>query len=534
MVGNPFYITYAMLIDALQPFTILKEPVSPPKRYRWISSPHWQPSSIPLEETAFVCLGENIDDMVQRFPGSLLIAIVNNAQELGQLEFATNPFIIIQREESTKGLLQILQNRILTIRDWEESVTHCMTAFHGYQQALSLSESILGAKLGLFNDNANHIAGAAFDEHLLSTETGKHRQHGEIIDNLALTEGRTLSVSWNADDEKVVIIRVETAKQTALYLIAAFDNCPTTGQIDLLKKLSYRLKKNSGNGNKQQATNALHTVFNKLLNGEYVREEDINSYSNEYGLPLSAEYRLVRLLDNRGCTLPNIDELIYRATHISARNSIAVDYKGDLYLLLYSEGMDSSLSNRNIEEQVSPLCEGNNLYVTVSQVFEEISNLQYAYLQTILVEKYREHIDLAYRFTLSEEEHSPVFYTFEEALRFLMNSDTMNSELRDFSFSHTIIDKILTEDTKSGGDDVRILATYIHYERKATLVAEKLHMHRNTVLYRIDKIEKRFGLDFDESWSRNRVLFDLSILYSKLACDDNLRRRLIGKLERPD
>lgn len=56
-------------------------------------------------------------------------------------------------------------------------------------------------------------------------------------------------------------------------------------------------------------------------------------------------------------------------------------------------------------------------------------------------------------------------------------------------------------------------------------------MHRNTVLYRIEKIKKRFFIDFDESWSRNRALLDFSILYCKLARNPELYKQLLGNHE---
>lgn len=166
----------------------------------------------------------------------------------------------------------------------------------------------------------------------------------------------------------------------------------------------------------------------------------------------------------------------------------------------------------------------------MSQVFDDISNLLFAYQQTNLVIKYKEFVNLEQRFTTADKELQAPCYTFEEVLKFaILDSSDMNQELKDFSFSHTILEKIIAEDIATGGDDARILASYIHHERKATAVAEKLHMHRNTVLYRIDKIEKRFGLNFDESWSRDRVLFDFSILYCKLMRNPELYREILGQ-----
>ena len=44
-------------------------------------------------------------------------------------------------------------------------------------------------------------------------------------------------------------------------------------------------------------------------------------------------------------------------------------------------------------------------------------------------------------------------------------------------------------------------------------MAQRLHMHRNTVLYHIEKIQKRF--DFDLSWraARDRMMLDFKVFF---------------------
>lgn len=198
--------------------------------------------------------------------------------------------------------------------------------------------------------------------------------------------------------------------------------------------------------------------------------------------------------------------------------------------LLHSKSLDSSLSNLTIENQLQGLSGSFDGFVTVSQVFDGISHLKLAYQETQLVAKCKGIVDFEQYFTVAERKKRKNVYTYEECLRFcILDFDEMSQELKDFSFSHTILEKILAEDAENGTNDIRILATYIHYERKATVVAEKLHMHRNTVLYRIGKIERRFGLNLDESWSRERVLLDFSIFYNKIMRNPELARAILGQ-----
>ena len=51
-----------------------------------------------------------------------------------------------------------------------------------------------------------------------------------------------------------------------------------------------------------------------------------------------------------------------------------------------------------------------------------------------------------------------------------------------------------------------ILWYYLRYERNATYVAKQLHMHRNTVLYHIEKIQSRFDFDLSRKTVREWLL----------------------------
>ena len=65
------------------------------------------------------------------------------------------------------------------------------------------------------------------------------------------------------------------------------------------------------------------------------------------------------------------------------------------------------------------------------------------------------------------------------------------------------------EDAARGTDNFVFLRQYLRYERRTTMVAEKLHMHRNNVKYRVDRLGELFGVDTDDDDER----LELSIAY---------------------
>lgn len=66
------------------------------------------------------------------------------------------------------------------------------------------------------------------------------------------------------------------------------------------------------------------------------------------------------------------------------------------------------------------------------------------------------------------------------------------------SFLFIAVDALRKYDAAHNTDTVNLLRVYLENERKATAVSALLHMHRNTVLYHISKIESILGESLDD------------------------------------
>ena len=74
--------------------------------------------------------------------------------------------------------------------------------------------------------------------------------------------------------------------------------------------------------------------------------------------------------------------------------------------------------------------------------------------------------------------------------------------------------KLRKYDIDNGTEYYRTLFTYLLCERNQTLTAEKLFLHRNTLIYRVNRIEEIIGTDLKEERER------LYLLLSYLAQND--------------
>jgi hypothetical protein len=80
----------------------------------------------------------------------------------------------------------------------------------------------------------------------------------------------------------------------------------------------------------------------------------------------------------------------------------------------------------------------------------------------------------------------------------VMSTDGKGAELIGGTYAGSVLDAIRKQDETSRTDNYSFLYEYLLCERRALVVAEKLHMHRNNVKYRIDRIEEQFGIDTND------------------------------------
>lgn len=527
------YVSYNMFIDMLRPFKVVRTPTRSPERLRWVSSIHWKQNYVPAREMALVCKASDLRKAVQQFPEALILVLEDDciAEDLDGYDSV----MVIAEGPATEGLLEWLQASFLAVQSWTNEILRIEPSPQALKAALDKSGRLISAPLLLYERNNQPIAKSLFNVGNPLCKAYLSREN-EVLNSVRMLSRSPVVFKGGKTQLIVENILLGGDDIDGLLLVALFEAPPTAGQRDLLQMLAVLLEGRPDLQMKKLKSTQItsYALFDSLVNGRYVGNRQLEDYAQRLGVPLDAEYRLYGFFPKENVQLSFISDLSLALRKVNKGKNIVVMYEDRLYLLLYSKGFDDSLSNKVVENQLTPFVPEGCGFFAVSQVYDGVTNLKYAFQQVDLVSRQTLQIDLATWFTMSDGESRRICYTFEEALRYLLvDSALMSPELRDFSFSHTILDKIIKEDAQNGCDDARMLALYIHHERKATVVAEKLHVHRNTVLYRVGKIADRFGLDFNESWTRERVLFDFAILYAKLNHNPDLFKKITGLDEPP-
>ena len=76
----------------------------------------------------------------------------------------------------------------------------------------------------------------------------------------------------------------------------------------------------------------------------------------------------------------------------------------------------------------------------------------------------------------------------------------------------SVVARIVAFDRLHNTNDAELLYRYLTCERRAVQAAEALHVHRNTLMYRIERMQERFAIDLDDAVVRRNLLLAYSLL----------------------
>jgi purine catabolism regulator len=82
----------------------------------------------------------------------------------------------------------------------------------------------------------------------------------------------------------------------------------------------------------------------------------------------------------------------------------------------------------------------------------------------------------------------------------LLLSVGIQKELREFYTE--VLGRLLEHDSRNGGELMQTLEAYFKYHGSPSKMAEGMHLHRNTLLYRLRRIQEIIGVDLEDSEAR--------------------------------
>ncbi|KFZ42701.1 transcriptional regulator [Anoxybacillus flavithermus] len=136
-----------------------------------------------------------------------------------------------------------------------------------------------------------------------------------------------------------------------------------------------------------------------------------------------------------------------------------------------------------------------NVASTLSELIDTLCSDFYIQLRTYIGQKCPHTVELAHMF-LAEKRYFQVAITHKPEQRVYCIEDVfplllINNE--DITYAMTFLQPI-----KQDPDIVKTMKTFFECNLNVSLAAKKLHMHRNSLQYRIDKLIEKTGIDIKQ------------------------------------
>lgn len=262
--------------------------------------------------------------------------------------------------------------------------------------------------------------------------------------------------------------------------------------------------------------NAADTFVRELLLGEITDESVIRERCKHAGIPFEARFCLFfvdapkeQVAGHR--LLADLSTTVAPAKTVGLSGGIAIlcfnCLSSKCSLRCESGTCPSAMSHRSISARIEGMMEREDL------ICGRGSKFKYLYEAPVAFKQAKEACELGKRKSYIKSDIRDFInwkriYSFERCFSdYLVEQLGDAAELACSTYGGRVIDAIAKRDAATGADDYVFLYEYLINERKPSVVAERLLMHRNNVKYRIDKIEERFGIDTSDPGLRLTILF---------------------------
>lgn len=570
---EPFSFTLEMLIDYLQErgFVVLRRPEEPEAFADVLFAESLRISdmggsfSCPQKKVLVVCedcAGASFDKArtVLSTGVPVMAFAVPSEGSQWQKENSGEPLCIVSGPQEKAGELKERVLRFLLDKRLLVSRLRIASGERGsFQMLIDEAErrfgcfmNITDAHYRLLAYSKHHMPEDEINRSLISvgyhSEEHLRRQHmtGYLLDSVANQTGVRVWEPSEAFPYHLVTGVMKASRQYAGHVLMAYSDAPSQGVVDefgifllFCERLARRQVASPSFADSPQRAFVIKLAMTRGLDGAYVRER-----AELLGMPAAGVFVLVRVAskgafgEQAGHMAEDLDGR-FPLGHVTfvcggrANALLWADTVRELWEAVVSAGKMEYGSTRAA--------------LHLSDPFYRLTGLYYAVQELDAIERYEGELALTLRAASSDasrifEKGRTLIISFRDAFAFSWRDARADEGFASFILSHLLVTAIAKGSAmgaqarpSSGMDDLALLFVYLANERKATRVGEMCGLHRNGVLYRIEKMEKRYGFDLNDSLTRDylRASINAKLVSScdfKGAFNESLHR-LVGDIQ---
>ncbi len=410
---------------------------------------------------------------------------------------------VIRRNMDLRELFNRVQRIFVTVNSWVLKMEQSVSANKGLQDLLTLSEPIFQNHIDIQDSTFKLLY---YTKGIETTDeiTNKLIKYGyhppetiELFQKLRRLEeykSHELIVSRDHATSEYDVIKKMFHMGSSVSLQAVMICCgrpATDGMVELFKIFLEYIKiyvdreiAAHGGGNTVKSL-ALDLIMKNVGSQEEARNRA--AYA---GFPFEGNFRLivVSFADEENIPLSRLvqsfAEVFPRALVFSQNRSV---------LILDVERGETAQFKAVIDRALASTA----FHCGISNLFSRLWDIGIAYEQAIIA------VDIAGRLKMSDapavNTQRRFYCEFRDYWIYHLLSAGIKSApvVYKNSFLFDAIESLREYDAAHNTDTLNLLRVYLENERKATVVSAMLHMHRNTVLYHISKIESILAVSLD-------------------------------------
>ncbi|MDR2673091.1 MAG: helix-turn-helix domain-containing protein [Coriobacteriales bacterium] len=520
-------VTVAMFLDNFSDYQILSKPPTLERRFSWfatLSKNDIIASILPISDTIFISHPKAARPLLEEQPAAFVVILCAEDATPQWLESYSNRIVVMRQQETLSYFTVMVQQFFIQQLIWESQMDRVVYKKGGLDDILNVGGSLLDNFITITDKDMNLLSYShrrqppdAFLQRMIEIGCAPH-EIAAIQKRLVDRKGITLIEEVPGTPYKKLYAPIFVRDSYFGSVLMTCDVRPFSqglkDQFGIFLKRLILICENFWE--KQMQVDSPHYFFfTKLLKsgGGGVAASYVYNQMRLTDIPDNPQLKLLLLELGDVDWLERLPQIAKSIARINHGECYYFPYKRDILVLCYAEPGDSQLSHRKSENDLQRLIyEPFGINCGVSQIFEDITDIDMAYMQTKVTLGLKNTIQSEW--LIAGEEHDKGIFLFEDALAYYLVSETeLNRRFLQFSFSHTLLQKIYREDQEIGTNNVALFWFYLRYERNATLVAQRLYVHRNTVLYHINKLQDRFDFDLSLQSAREKMLLDFKFFF---------------------
>lgn len=240
-----------------------------------------------------------------------------------------------------------------------------------------------------------------------------------------------------------------------------------------------------------------------------IKDDDLDERIRCVGLKRESEYQLFKIVfqDEANTSLNYVLEQLL-ATFPEAR---PFAYRGDIMMLMsYESKYHQAEARKNSQiKLLQEFLSYQKAYCGMSTVFRSIINVSDAFVQaTVAIELGRKLQSKGV--SVPDTEDGLLFDYRDYYIYHLISACAEQVQLSSLCDGQLLA--IRKQDEQKSTQYAALLYTYLMNECRPTNTAQALHMHRNNVIYHVDRLSDQLGVDLSDPETRLRLLLSYKVM----------------------